>query len=162
MKTPPTPHAPASNRLFALDLLRTLACFLVIWQHVIEPYYAYPDLTIVRNADTPIVGWINSLTPIEVPLFVMISGYFLLPLREKTSTFFRRRFTRVLFPFVCWVHRLCHLLHVPAGRYVAGMSAEHLSHSGQFRYRNRTPLVRLHASRPLPAGSRPFPMAPAM
>lgn len=56
MKTPPTPHAPASNRLFALDLLRTLACFLVIWQHVIEPYYAYPDLTIVRNADTPIVG----------------------------------------------------------------------------------------------------------
>lgn len=102
MKTPPTPHAPASNRLFALDLLRTLACFLVIWQHVIEPYYAYPDLTIVRNADTPIVGWINSLTPIEVPLFVMISGYFLLPLREKTSTFFRRRFTRVLFPFVCW------------------------------------------------------------
>lgn len=102
MKTPPTPHAPAPNRLFALDLLRTLACFLVIWQHVIEPYYAYPDLTIVRNADTPIVGWINSLTPIEVPLFVMISGYFLLPLREKTSTFFRRRFTRVLFPFVCW------------------------------------------------------------
>lgn len=87
MKTPPTPHAPAPNRLFALDLLRTLACFLVIWQHVIEPYYAYPDLTIVRNADTPIVGWINSLTPIEVPLFVMISGYFLLPLREKTSIF---------------------------------------------------------------------------
>lgn len=102
MKTTPPSCPPDPKRLFALDLLRVLACFLVIWQHVIEPYYAYPDLTIVRNADTPIVGWINSLTPIEVPLFVMISGYFLLPLREETGTFFRKRFTRVLFPFICW------------------------------------------------------------
>lgn len=91
-----------TGRQFSLDLLRVFACFLVIWQHVIEPYYAHPDLTVVRNEDTSIVGWINSLTPIEVPLFVMISGYFLLPLRMEVSAFFKRRFTRILYPFVCW------------------------------------------------------------
>lgn len=90
------------ERLFPLDLLRVLACFLVVWQHVTEAYYIGPDLTVVRNADTPLVGWMNSLTPIEVPLFVMISGYFLLPLRTGTAAFFRRRFTRILGPFVCW------------------------------------------------------------
>ena len=62
------------TRLFALDLLRVLACFLVIWQHVTECYYINPDLTAIKNQDTAIIGWINSLTPIEVPLFVMISG----------------------------------------------------------------------------------------
>lgn len=90
------------SRLFPLDLLRVIACFLVIWQHVIEPYYAYPDQTVIRNQDTSIIGWINSLTPIEVPLFVMISGYFLLPLKTDVSTFFKRRFSRILFPFISW------------------------------------------------------------
>ena len=90
------------TRLFALDLLRVLACFLVIWQHVTECYYINPDLTAIKNQDTAIIGWINSLTPIEVPLFVMISGYFLLPLKTDVSTFFRRRFTRILYPFVSW------------------------------------------------------------
>lgn len=97
-----TQSSAGRERMFPLDLLRVVACFLVVWQHVMEAYYIQPDLTVVRNADTPIVGWMNSLTPIEVPLFVMISGYFLLPLRTDVPTFFRRRFTRVLYPFVCW------------------------------------------------------------
>ena len=32
-----------NNRLFALDLLRVLACFLVVWQHITECYYINPD-----------------------------------------------------------------------------------------------------------------------
>ena len=91
-----------SRRLFPLDLLRVLACFLVLWQHSIEPYYINPDFTLSINEDTPVLGWINSLTPIEVPLFVMISGYLLLPVRMETGSFFRRRFLRILLPFVCW------------------------------------------------------------
>ena len=97
------PTLPQENkREFSLDLLRVLACFLVIWQHVTEAYYINPDLTVPCHDEMSLVGWMNSMTPIEVPLFVMISGYFLLPLKTDVSSFFKRRFTRILFPFVCW------------------------------------------------------------
>ena len=79
------------KREFALDLLRVLACFLVVWQHTTECYYINPDLTVQTHEGMSIIGWMNSMTPIEVPLFVMISGYFLLPLRMDVSTFFKRR-----------------------------------------------------------------------
>ena len=91
-----------NNRLFALDLLRVLACFLVVWQHITECYYINPDMTIPQHEGMPIIGWMNSMTPIEVPLFVMISGYFLLPLKMDVGAFFKRRFTRILIPFVVW------------------------------------------------------------
>ena len=98
-----TPVVPQENkREFALDLLRVLACFLVIWQHVTEGYYINPDMTVPQHDGMPLIGWMNSMTPIEVPLFVMISGYFLLPLKMDVGTFFKRRFTRILIPFVVW------------------------------------------------------------
>ena len=90
------------KREFALDLLRVIACFLVVWQHVTECYYINPDLTVPTHESMPLIGWMNSMTPIEVPLFVMISGYFLLPLKMDVSDFFKRRFTRILIPFVVW------------------------------------------------------------
>ena len=31
---------------YDLDVLRTLACFLVVWQHVTECYYILPDFNI--------------------------------------------------------------------------------------------------------------------
>ena len=74
---------------YDLDVLRTLACFLVVWQHVTECYYILPDFNISNNSDTSMIGWINSLTPIEVPLFVMISGYFLLPMNTDIVQFIR-------------------------------------------------------------------------
>ena len=90
------------KREFALDLLRVMACFLVVWQHVTECYYINPDLSVPMHDEMPLIGWMNSMTPIEVPLFVMISGYFLLPLKMNVSDFFKRRFTRILIPFVVW------------------------------------------------------------
>ena len=91
-----------NKREFALDLLRVLACFLVIWQHVTEAYYINPDMTVPSHDEMFLIGWMNSMTPIEVPLFVMISGYFLLPLKMDITAFFKRRFTRILIPFVVW------------------------------------------------------------
>lgn len=91
-----------TKRNFALDLLRVLACFLVVWQHITECYYINPDMTAQSHDEMSLIGWMNSMTPIEVPLFVMISGYFLLPLKMEISTFFKRRFTRILIPFVVW------------------------------------------------------------
>ena len=97
-----TTISQASKREFSLDLLRVLACFLVIWQHVTEVYYIGPDFTVPTHDEMPLIGWMNSMTPIEVPLFVMISGYFLLPLKMDVGAFFKRRFTRILIPFVVW------------------------------------------------------------
>ena len=98
----PSVIAQADQRLFALDLLRVLACFLVVWQHITECYYINPDLSIPTHEGMPVIGWMNSMTPIEVPLFVMISGYLLLPLKMDVTSFFKRRFTRILIPFVVW------------------------------------------------------------
>ncbi len=47
------------------------------------------------------MGWTNSLLRVCVPLFVMISGFFLFPIGDERK-FFRKRFTRVLVPFVVW------------------------------------------------------------
>jgi surface polysaccharide O-acyltransferase-like enzyme len=47
------------------------------------------------------VGWINSLFRSCVPLFVMISGFFLFSVGDE-RVFFRKRFTRVLTPFIVW------------------------------------------------------------
>lgn len=91
-----------SNYQYDLDILRTFACFLVVWQHVTECYYILPDFKILNNSDTSVIGWINSLTPIEVPLFVMISGYFLLPIKTGIIQFFRKRIIRVIYPFIIW------------------------------------------------------------
>jgi len=91
-----------NKREFPLDLLRVFACFLVIWQHVTEAYYISSDFSIPRHDEMSLIGWMNSMTPIEVPLFVMISGYFLLPLKMEVGDFFKRRFTRILIPFVVW------------------------------------------------------------
>lgn len=90
---------PARN--VALDLIRVVAIVLVLWQHASEYYYIGDNLSVI-HANIPMLTWMNSVARICVPLFVMISGYLLLPVSTSTTTFFRRRFTRILFPWVFW------------------------------------------------------------
>lgn len=99
MKTP-LPSAPQRN--FALDVLRVLACFLVIWQHAGEFYYIGPHIAVVREPSTYQIGWLSSADRSCIALFVMISGYFLLPMKSGIKAFFRKRFTRILLPFLFW------------------------------------------------------------
>lgn len=91
----------ATRRNLNLDILRVLAIFLVIWQHANEYYYIGPEVSIIKeNAVT--VGIIDSYARTCIGLFVMISGFLLLPTKLPTVSFFRRRFTRVLFPWLFW------------------------------------------------------------
>lgn len=92
----------SKNRNYALDLLRVVACYLVIQQHASEFYYIGKNGTVVTGENTFWIGIITSLCRISAPLFVMISGFFLLPMRDSTPLFFRKRFTRVLYPFLIW------------------------------------------------------------
>lgn len=58
--------------------------------------------TIANGNDAFWVNIYNSLFRTAVPLFIMITGYFVLPVKEQMSVFFRKRFTRVLIPFIVW------------------------------------------------------------
>ena len=51
-----TTISQAIKREFSLDLLRVLACFLVIWQHVTEVYYIGPDFTVPTHNEMPLIG----------------------------------------------------------------------------------------------------------
>jgi surface polysaccharide O-acyltransferase-like enzyme len=90
------------TRNYGLDILRVLACYLVIQVHTGEFYYIGDGGTVLTGNSPFWVGILNSLCRVSVPLFVMISGYLLLPVKEEMGTFFKKRFTRVAIPFVVW------------------------------------------------------------
>lgn len=91
-----------NERNYGLDLLRVLACYMVIQVHSGEFYYINGEGHVINDAASCWVGWLNSLCRTAVPLFVMLSGFFLLPVKEKMGTFFKKRFIRVVVPFVVW------------------------------------------------------------
>lgn len=94
------PAAVAQRRHFGFDLLRVLATYMVMQIHTGEFEYIGPN-GVIHSDGAWAVGWINSLFRSSVPLFVMISGYFLFPVGDE-RVFFRKRFTRVLTPFIFW------------------------------------------------------------
>ena len=94
-----TPPTPTRHRGF--DLLRVIAIYMVMQIHTGEFEYIAKDGTVLHTAGSWAVGWTNSLLRVCVPLFVMITGYFLFPIGNE-RTFFRKRFSRVLIPFVVW------------------------------------------------------------
>lgn len=90
------------KRNYPLDILRVLACYLVIQQHASEFYYIGEGGAVITGDNTFWIGIITSLCRASVPLFVMLSGYLLLPMNDVITKFFRKRFTRVAYPFVVW------------------------------------------------------------
>lgn len=91
-----------NSRNHNLDILRVLASYLVIQVHTGEFYYISPTGTVLSGENPFWVGVLNSICRTAVPLFVMISGFLLLPIKEEMTSFFKKRFTRVAIPFVIW------------------------------------------------------------
>ena len=93
-----------TERVVFLDWLRFIACFMVMLVHSIEPFYlGGPEGTYIASCgDAFWVTFINSALRPAVPLFIMASSYLLFPMTGDVGTFFRKRFTRVLIPFVVW------------------------------------------------------------
>lgn len=94
------------QRIVSLDYMRAFACLFVILTHSNEPFYMGAD-NMVQIASHSDLVWISILDGISrlatVPLFVLISSYLLLPLNRPTGEFFKRRFKRVVIPFVIWI-----------------------------------------------------------
>ncbi len=93
----------AGRRIVFLDYLRVAACFMVIFVHSIEPFYLDADGTyIASSGDALWVTLLDSAARCAVPLFVLTSSYLLFPVACGTERFFRRRFTKVVVPFLFW------------------------------------------------------------
>ncbi|MCD7974116.1 MAG: acyltransferase family protein [Candidatus Azobacteroides sp.] len=90
------------HRLFGPDRLRVVACYLVIQVHAGEFYYIGEEGNVLPGCGPYWIALFNSLGRAAIPLFIMITGYFVLPVRDSLSVFFKKRFTRVAVPFVVW------------------------------------------------------------
>ncbi len=88
------------HRLAWADLMRTLSIFLVVAVHTSAP-------VIQSTAGRDFSDWLsghslNVIARASVPMLFMLSGFFLLPVDDGMGSFFRRRFQRVVVPFVFW------------------------------------------------------------
>ena len=91
------------DRVVWIDYLRVAACFLVMFTHCCEPFYLGGEGTLILTAsDAKWIAVLNSIPRVCVPLFVVASSYLLFPLNCSTGTFFRKRASRILVPFIVW------------------------------------------------------------
>lgn len=89
----------SSKRIFYFDVLRTLAILFVILSHVCK--------TFAGNFKVGTFNWLVSISFTDiavmgVPIFLMISGALLLGRDYTISDFMKRRFSRILIPFIFW------------------------------------------------------------
>lgn len=102
----PVRSAPAGsevvlNRVLAFDFIRCVACFAVIVLHAKASFVGEASLSPAWNVAT----LCRSFARPAVPLFVMISGYFLLRKvydGQATARFYRRRLSTLGVPFAFW------------------------------------------------------------
>lgn len=91
------------QRITFLDYTRAIACFLVMLVHASECYYIFSD-TETMLADESSRLWVSiydGFSRMSVPLFMIVSAFLLVPIKESESafTFYRKRFVRILPPF---------------------------------------------------------------
>lgn len=96
-----TRQTPAQHIVW-LDVVRLVAMFTVVCCHCTDPFNFYPG-TSPDIVDIKFWGAVYgaALRPC-VPLFVMITGALLLPVRGDASAFYKKRIPRVFFPFLIW------------------------------------------------------------
>lgn len=96
------PKLPAKQpRIVWLDVLRLCAIFMVICIHCSDPFNVSPEAR--SNPEFNLWGGIygSFLRPC-VPLFVMITGILLLPVKMSFEDFYKKRLLRIAVPFLLW------------------------------------------------------------
>lgn len=89
------------SRLVWLDLMRLVAMLMVIGVHCIDPFYISPTLGKIPEYRYWAAIYGSLLRP-SVPIFVMMTGLLLLPIKETSLSIFYKKNYRVLFPFIIW------------------------------------------------------------
>ena len=89
------------NRILYFDVLNVVACIAVIFLHHNGLVHLYrPSVTGQWSQALAV----EVLAFFAVPIFLMLTGATLMEYRKRydTRTFFRKRFSRVLIPFIIW------------------------------------------------------------
>ena len=87
------------NNIAWVDVMRVLACFLVVLAHCTDPYVAHFDTD--YNVFLQGCG-MGSLVRCCVPLFVMMTGVLVIPNDMRMGAFYRKRVGRLLVPLIFW------------------------------------------------------------
>jgi surface polysaccharide O-acyltransferase-like enzyme len=93
--------APAPERLVWADVLRFIAMFMVIAVHCTDPF----NISEAARTNPQYNFWgtiYGSVLRPCVPLFVMLTGMLLLPVRQEAEPFYKKRLMRVVTPFLIW------------------------------------------------------------
>ena len=92
----------SDNRIVWLDVIRCVAMIMVIGVHCIDPFYISPTMRAIPEY-THWAAIYGSLLRPSVPMFVMMTGLLLLPVKKQPlGKFYKKRIYRVLFPFLIW------------------------------------------------------------
>lgn len=92
----------SDNRIVWLDVIRCVAMIMVIGVHCIDPFYISPTMRAIPEY-THWAAIYGSLLRPSVPLFVIMTGLLLLPVKKQPlGKFYKKRIYRVLFPFLIW------------------------------------------------------------
>lgn len=91
----------SKTRILYVDVLRILACISVVFIHCTIMIH---NGDLIHSSRWLVADIINSATRWCVPAFFMLSGATILDYRERYSTavFYKKRFVRVLIPFIIW------------------------------------------------------------
>lgn len=81
------------NRIFYLDIIRILACVMIVAMHAPIPNTGLSSYVLSTDSLLAAPG---------VGLFVMVSGALLLPMNMPTKQFLKRRMGKILFPTLFW------------------------------------------------------------
>lgn len=84
-----------SGRIKSYDILRTIACLMVIAMHS-------PISSGAVQSNGLFLSSLSYLTAPGIGLFFILSGALLLPVKEETSLFLRKRLGKVIWPTVFW------------------------------------------------------------
>lgn len=101
------------ERIVFVDYIRVIACLMVMLVHASENFYGADEsglaggMSMLANEQNRL--WVaiydGFLGRTSVPLFMIVSAYLLVPMRtgQTMTAFYRRRFMRILPPFVCFL-----------------------------------------------------------
>ena len=83
------------QRIKSYDILRTLACLMIVAMHS-------PLAGDTASSNSMFLTTLSYLTAPGIGLFFILSGALLLPVKEETSLFLRKRLGKVIWPTVFW------------------------------------------------------------
>lgn len=148
------------KRIVFLDYLRVFACFLVMVVHASENFYgaagstdmAGPQSYLASEADRLWVSVYDGLSRMSVPLFIIVSAYLLVPMKEDVTPwqYYRRRFKRILPPFIVFMILYSTLPLLWGADKCGNLCQRFVAYSAELPHTCRTPVVHVSPYQHLP------------